>query len=158
MEKHHLLLSVLLGILCSVLFVHSYALEPLNNSPEGYWKIVDGTTGKPKSIVKIWKTTDQELTGKVIKVFAKKNNLQRCTACKGNQYNQPILGMTILSGLKSKRHQWDNGKILDPDNGKTYSCALRIIERGNKLLVRNYFGLPYFGRAETWERVDLLSG
>ncbi len=158
MENHHLLLSILFGIFCSFVFIHSYALAPSSNTPEGYWKIVDGTTGNPKSIIKIWKTSNQELMGKVIKVFAKKGNMQRCTACKGPLYNQPILGMTLLSGLKPKQQQWGSGRLLNPDNGKTYSCALRTVEHGNKLQVRNYIGLPYFGRAETWERIDLLSG
>ncbi len=143
MENHHLLLSLLLGILCSFIFIHSYA----SDTPEGYWKVVDSTTGNPKSIIKIWKTANQELRGKVIKVFAKKGSIQRCTACKGTQYNQPILGMTILSGLKSKhQQQWGNGKLLNPENGKIYSCALRTIDNGNKLTVRNYIGLPYFGQ------------
>lgn len=158
MEHHDLLLSIMLGILCSFIFIHSYAQEPVSNTPEGYWKVVDSTTGEPKSIVKIWKTSDQELIGKVIKIFAKAGDVQRCTACKGSQYNQPLLGMTILSGLKPKQQQWSNGQLLDPKNGKIYSCALRTLDNGNKLNVRNYIGLPYFGRAETWERVDLLSG
>lgn len=157
MENHHFLWSILLGMLCSFMFIHSYALTP-GNSPEGYWKVVDSTTGNPKSIIQIWKTPNQELMGKVIKVFAKKGSHQRCIACKGNLHNQPILGMTVLSGLKSKQKQWGSGKLLNPENGKTYSCALRTVESGNKLIVRNYIGLPYFGRAQTWERIDLMSG
>ncbi len=156
-NHHHLLFSILLGVLCSFIFIQSHALEPVSNTPEGYWKVID-SNGTPKTIIKIWKMPNQQLTGKVIKVFARKDKMQRCIACKGLQYNQPILGMTILSGLKSKHQQWSGGRILNPDNGKTYSCAVRTIEHGNKLVVRNYIGLPYFGRAETWERIDLLSG
>lgn len=156
-HPNHLLWSILLGILCSFIFIHSYAQDPTSNTPEGYWKVVDGATGNPKSIIKIWKTANQELQGKVIKVFAHKGEVQRCIACKGNQFNQRILGMIILSGLKSNRQQWGNGQLLNPYNGKTYSCTLRTLDNGNKLIVRNYIGLPYFGRAEVWNRVDLLS-
>ena len=70
MEQHHLFLSLMLGVLCSLFFIHSYAEEPITtNTPEGYWKITDNTTNSPKSIIKIWKTANQELSGKVIKVF-----------------------------------------------------------------------------------------
>jgi uncharacterized protein (DUF2147 family) len=159
-QQHNLLLSILLGILFSFIFMHAYASNSPQNTPEGYWKIVDRTTGNTKSIVKIWKTHDQSLMGKVVKVFAKKSDkhIPLCTACKGDQYNKPIVGMTILSGLKSTSRQWGNGHILNPENGKVYKCAIRTVDNGNKLNVRNYVGLPFFGRAETWERVDLMSG
>ncbi len=159
MEQPHFLLSILLTLVCSVCFIGAYAIEP-TNTPEGYWKIIDRATGKPKSIVQIWKAPNQMLMGKVVKLFSKKSKsyIQRCSACRGIQYNQPIIGMTILSGLKPKQHQWANGRLLNPENGKTYSCALRTMDSGNKLNVRNYIGLPIFGRAEIWERVDLMSG
>ncbi|MCC2666952.1 MAG: hypothetical protein K0S63_868 [Gammaproteobacteria bacterium] len=158
MEQPHFFLSIFLGLVCSIFFTCAYAIEYMN-TPEGYWKIIDSTTGKPKSIVQIWKTPNHMLVGKVVKLFSKKGRsvIQRCTACRGIQYNQPIIGMIILSGLKQKQHQWSNGRLLNPENGKTYSCALRAMNNGNKLNVRNYIGLPIFGRAETWERVDLMS-
>lgn len=158
MERHDLLLSIMLGILCSFIFIHSYAQGSASNTPEGYWKVFDRVTGQPKSIVKIWKTPNQELMGKIIKVFAKAGGVQRCIACTGSQYKQPVIGMTILAGLKPKQRQWSHGKLLNLENGKTYNCALRTLDNGNKLSVRNYIGLPYFGHVETWERVDLLSG
>ncbi|MCD6038864.1 MAG: hypothetical protein K0S27_264 [Gammaproteobacteria bacterium] len=156
--EHNILLSIMLGILCSFLFIHSYAQESTSDTPEGYWKVVDNITGQPKSIIKIWQTRHHELKGKVIKVFTQEAGSQRCTACQGKLYNQPLLGLTILSGLQlTYPHQWGQGKLLNPENGKIYSCTLRTTDHGNKLTVRNYMGLPYFGRAEIWERVDLLS-
>ena len=47
---------------------------------------------------------------------------------------------------------WDGGKILDPNNGKTYSVRLSPIDNGRKLQVRGYIG-PFF-RTQVWERVD----
>ena len=160
MDQHRFLLAtLLLSFISSIFCMYTYAIEPVN-TPEGYWKTIDSTTGQPKSIVKIWKTPNQVLMGKVIKLFSQKGNsrLRRCLACRGLQYNQPIIGMTVLSGLQPQQHQWSNGRLLNPENGKIYSCALRAIDHGNKLNVRNYIGLPMFGRAETWERVDLMSG
>lgn len=152
-------LSALIGFICSCVLsvVHASSMS----SPIGYWKIIDDLTGKPKSIVQIWKTNDQLLMGKVVKIFSPLGHHYSsfiCTHCSGLQHNQPVVGMLVLNGLKAKDHQWEEGSILDTDNGRTYSCALRLSDNGKKLKVQGYIGLPLFGRSQIWERVDLMSG
>jgi uncharacterized protein (DUF2147 family) len=159
-RNNHVLLSMLLGILCTFIFAIAHSTEISLDSPVGYWKTIDDVTGKPKSIVQIWKTNDDVLMGKVVKIFSKSNpddQTKKCDACKGDLHNQPIVGMVILSGLKPKQNQWKSGNILDPENGKSYSCAMHTIDHGKKLDVRGYIGLSLLGRTQTWERVDLLS-
>lgn len=160
MELRFFLQWMLLGILSSVVFGTAYAIENANESPIGYWKTIDDTTGKPKSIVQIWKTQDNVLMGKVIKLFSaeKRNPDVVCSECKGDKHNQPVVGMVIISGLQAKETSWESGEILDPENGKTYSCALKTLENGKRLQVRGYIGLPLLGRSQTWERIDLMSG
>ncbi len=66
--------------------------------------------------------------------------------------------MVVISGLKQHpNQQWSKGQILDPENGKTYRCNVNLTEKGKKLNVHGYLGLPLFGRSQTWERVDLMS-
>jgi len=129
------------------------------SSPVGYWKTVDDVTGKPKSIVHIWKAENDSLMGKVIKLFpGKKIALNKfCTACDGDQRNKPIVGMVILSGLKANQAQWSKGRILDPENGRTYNCSVRLADSGKQLNVHGYVGIPLLGRSQTWHRVDLMS-
>ena len=129
-------------------------------SPIGYWKTLDETTGKPKSIVQVWKDQDQILMGKVVKIFPDTavHQAKLCAACKGDQHNQPIVGMVIISGLKSTDTQWAHGRILDPENGRSYKCTVKLTENGKKLNVHGYTGFLLFGRSQTWERVDLMSG
>lgn len=157
MERNNLLITLLIGILCSIGFSYSHAAEL--NSPVGYWKTIDDITGKPKSIVQISKRSDNTLMGTVVRIFPKVGDDQTklCTACKGQLHNQPIVGMTILSGLKPKNNQWTNGHIIDPANGKVYKCALHTLDAGKHLSIRGYIGLPLLGRSQTWERVDLMS-
>lgn len=157
MERNNVLITLLIGILCSIGF--SYSRAATIDSPVGFWKTIDDVSGRPKSIIQIWQTDNHILMGKVVKIFPKVGNDQTklCTACKGNLHNQPIVGMTILSGLKLKQNQWSNGHIIDPENGKTYQCALHAVDGGKHLNVRGYIGLPLLGRSQTWERVDLLS-
>jgi uncharacterized protein (DUF2147 family) len=160
-RNNTVLLSMLLGIVCTFVFAIAHAAGATVDSPIGYWKTIDDVTGKPKSIVQIWKTDDHVLMGKVIKIFPKDGSADQakvCNECKGDLHNQPIVGMVILSGLKAKERQWGNGKILDPENGKSYSCAMHTTDNGKKLDVRGFIGLPLLGRSQTWERVDLMSG
>lgn len=141
------------------LFSTAYAYETPKTSPIGYWRTIDDVTGKPKSIVQIWKTDENILMGRVVKIFPKVGESENklCTACKGGNHNQPIVGMVILSKLKYQSPNWKGGQILDPHSGKTYRCALNITENGKKLKVHGYLGLPVFGRSQIWERVDLTS-
>lgn len=149
---------ILSALMTGLLATSVYATADLN-SPVGYWKTIDDATGKPKSIVKIWKTDNEVLMGKVIKIFPKvgEDQTKVCDKCTGDLHNRPIVGMVIVSGLIAKEHQWDNGRILDPENGKTYSVSMRTAANGKKLDVHGYIGLPLLGRSQTWERVDVMS-
>jgi uncharacterized protein (DUF2147 family) len=147
----------ILAIATGFFLANGYAASP--QSPIGYWKTIDDVSGKPKSIIKISETQDHLLVGQVIKIFPNpgKDPHALCSQCKGEKHNQPIVGMTILTGLMKKEEQWGNGEILDPQNGKTYNCSAKLAANGKKLDVRGYIGLPLLGRSQTWERVDLMS-
>lgn len=138
-------------ISCVLAFVASNAIAA---SPVGLWKTIDDVSGQPKSIVKISESSDHELNGKVIKLFKDPSRL--CTACEGENHNKPIVGLTVMHGLKPSKESglWQDGQILDPKSGKIYHCTARLLEGGNRLQVRGYIGLPLFGRSQTWERVN----
>jgi len=124
-------------------------------SPLGYWKTIDDVTGQPKSIVQLYMNQDQTISGKVIKIFPKpgEDPNRVCVACKGNKHNQKIAGMVILEGMKADGDKWDGGQILDPKNGKTYRCILKLMGKGETMQVRGYIGISVFGRTQVWERV-----
>ena len=152
---------ILIGLISAIALVNTIQAATITkeSTPIGYWKTIDSATGKPKSIVQIWKTNDQVLMGKVVKLYPSQGvaTAKTCASCSGELRGRPIVGMVILSGLKAKESQWGNGKILDPENGKTYSCLLKIGDNGQKLNVHGYVGIPILGRSQTWERVDLMS-
>lgn len=151
MKKLLTLAFTLVVIACSVT---TQAAERSLNSPIGYWKTIDDVTGKPKSIVAIYEAPDHTLTGKVLKLFSEPDRL--CTACGGELRDKPIVGMVVINNLKQSEKrlaEWGNGSILDPKNGKSYQCTLKVSEGGQKLNVRGFIGLPLFGRSQTWERL-----
>lgn len=65
---------------------------------------------------------------------------------------RPLLGVALLQGFRYAEGAWTGGTIYDPNNGKTYSCTLRL-PSANALEVRGYVGLSLFGRTETWTRL-----
>jgi uncharacterized protein (DUF2147 family) len=124
-----------------------------NDSPVGVWKTIDDETGKPKSLVRITENNGQ-LTGKIEKLFREATEEQNptCVKCEGANKDQPILGMTILTGLKKDGDTYDGGQVLDPKNGKTYKAKVTVKDGGKKLDMRGYIGTPLLGRTQTWVR------
>ncbi|MDO8651146.1 MAG: DUF2147 domain-containing protein [Undibacterium sp.] len=134
----------------------SLSIAPLvhaQDSAAGLWKSIDDKTGKPKSLIRITETAG-ELQGKIEKLFRDPDTEQnpKCDKCEGANKAQPIIGMTILFGLKKDGDEYNGGKILDPENGKLYSSKLSLIENNKKLNVRGYIGVPLLGRSQTWVR------
>lgn len=65
------------------------------------------------------------------------------------------LGLAILSGLKyvPGDKQWQNGRIYDPKNGKTYDCFAWFESDNNVLYIKGYVaGIKWLGRSTTWTR------
>lgn len=122
-------------------------------TPVGYWKTIDDVTGKPRSILQIWETSEHTLQGKLVKIFPDPGHsiYERCVACDGANHNKPFLGLMIMWGFKFNHGQWIDGRILDPRSGKIYHCKLKTMGK-EKLLVHGYIGIPLFGRTQTWLR------
>jgi uncharacterized protein (DUF2147 family) len=124
-------------------------------SPVGVWKTIDDETGKPKSLVRI---TDNggELRGKIEKLYREAGEDQnpKCDKCEDARKDQPIIGMTIITGMKKDGNEYNGGQILDPASGKIYKSTMSLNDGGKKLDVRGYIGLPMLGRTQTWVRAE----
>ena len=134
--------------LCALFLSLSVALQA--QSPVGIWKTVDDKTGEEKSHVEIYEK-EGRFYGRVIKLLQRPEDTT-CPKCPGNKKDQPVLGMEILWDLKPYKDYWSYGRILDPENGKTYKVSL-YIEKANELRVRGYIGFSALGRNQTWLRV-----
>ena len=123
------------------------------NSPVGQWHTLDEKTGELKSMVIIFEQQGV-VKGRVEKVLRKDADpAAKCDKCSDDRKNQPVVGLEIIRGAKkaSGKNVWEDGEILDPENGRTYALRLTPIENGAKLEVRGSFG-P-IGRTQTWVRV-----
>ena len=124
-------------------------------SPVGLWKTIDDETGEVKSFVRI-SEENGSLVGTIAKLFPKpgKDPNPVCDKCDGEKKDQPLLGMGILWGLTKQGEEWTGGFILDPKNGKTYKCTIKLEGAGGTLTVRGYIGFSLFGRSQSWIRTE----
>ena len=116
----------------------------------GKWKLEDGT-----AIVEVYKSGDV-YNGKIVW-------LQNPTEADGSpavDSNNPdkalrsrkLIGLNMLSDLKKDGAEYNNGKIYDPGNGKTYNCSMKV--EGDVLHVRGSLDKKgLLGRTMDWFRV-----
>jgi len=125
-----------------------------SNSPAGLWQTIDDTSGKPRSLVRI-NEQNGEYNATIEKGLLETDTGDAvCSKCTGARKDQPIIGMTIVNGLKKNGDQYDGGKILDPENGKIYKCKMKLNETGDELEVRGYIGFSLLGRSQIWTRME----
>jgi uncharacterized protein (DUF2147 family) len=122
-------------------------------TPVGLWKTIDDETKQEKSYVRIVES-GEALAGKVERVLDPAKQDAKCDDCGDARKGQPILGMTILEGVKKHADEpyWDGGTILDPNKGKSYKVRLTPKDGGRQLEVRGFIG-PFY-RNQTWLRVE----
>ncbi|WP_158543526.1 DUF2147 domain-containing protein [Dyella solisilvae] len=69
------------------------------------------------------------------------------------QRSQPLTGLRMLWGLRYdvERKAWVDGRVYNPDSGKTYHCLVRLPEH-DRLILRGYIGVSLLGGNTTWTR------
>ena len=114
----------------------------------GKWENRDDETGKVDSVIEVYEK-DGKAYAKIVEITDSERQSAVCDKCSGKNKNKPILGMNILTGLKKDGDEWSGGKILDPKNGKTYKCFIKL-EEADKLKIRGYIGFSLLGRTAYW--------
>ena len=132
------------------LFIYILINSFQSNEIEDVWITQDDETGKKKSEVLLYKNNGK-LYGKIINLLLEEDKGKLCVNCKGENKNLPIEGMVIVEGLKLNGKTWEEGTILDPKSGKTYSCYITF-DDDNTLKVRGYIGFSLLGRTQKWIR------
>ncbi len=126
-------------------------------TPIGNWHSIDDETKKPKAEVRISLNAAGTLSGVVEKsLLPVSDEDPLCNLCTDDRKGKPKIGMEIIRGGKKAEGKdvWEEGKILDPSNGKNYSLRLTPIEGGKKMEVRGYIGTPMLGRTQIWIRAN----
>ena len=67
--------------------------------------------------------------------------------------SRPVVGIELLTGFVADGPgKWSDGRIYNPEDGKTYKCKLTLQDDGT-LKVRGYVGLSIFGKTQIWRRL-----
>ena len=120
---------------------------------EGKWTTYNEETGSPLSVIEIVKS-GTSIEGRVTKIYLEpfQGVDPVCSRCKGERKDKKVINMNFLWGFRKNGTEYDNGKILDPQNGEVYESKLWL-EDPNTLKVRGYGGvLGLLYRTQTWKR------
>lgn len=124
----------------------------------GTWQQIDDKSGAPKAVIVIQKEDNNTYSGKIVKITPRVGYTPQktCNKCPAPYTNQPILGMTILKGLKQVdgTNNYERGRIMDPLAGKIYDAKMRLNSTGKRLTLRASIGVSVLGRNQTWIRAD----
>ena len=117
---------------------------------EGTWINIDDETGVEKSEIELY-VKDGKLYGRIKRLLLPEDQGKICEKCTGKDKNQPIEGLVIVKGLSQNGEEWTDGDIMDPANGKSYDCTIKLAD-ANTLNVRGFLGFSFLGRTQVWKR------
>jgi uncharacterized protein (DUF2147 family) len=126
----------------------SLAASPAQAAPDvtGNWVTQD------KSGLVAISRCGASLCGKVAKALIRKPGYPQTDIHNPNPAlrKRPILGLQILSGFTPGKDRWE-GKIYDPESGKTYRSLLRLNSDGS-LKVSGC--IAFFCQSQRWTRAN----
>lgn len=152
-------LNSMRGLLVVALVLLMGAEVQAQNTPVGKWRTIDDRTGQPRSVVEIVREADGTYSGYIRELSDPARRQASCEACPAEWgQGQRLIGLQVVRGVRERGGNYQNGQILDPEDGKIYGVRLNPVDGGRRLEVRGFLRVPLMGstlgRTQTWIRVE----
>ena len=120
----------------------------------GLWEQVDERSGKAESWFRITERNGV-YDGTIVKIFFKPGEDQNpvCDKCEGADRGKPVMGLTLIKGMRRTGNHYEGGTVTDPRDGSVYRALMELSPDGQKLEMRGYLGISLFGRSQIWNRL-----
>jgi uncharacterized protein (DUF2147 family) len=132
----------------------SLLAQPRTPTAAGLWEKLD-SSGQPEAKFRIMDCNGL-YQGKIVEIFPRPGeddpSTFRCTECEGEQKDAPVMGLTLVRGMRREGLDYRDGTILDPRDGSTYNAFMELSSDGQTLTVRGYLGIPIIGQSEVLHR------
>lgn len=114
-------------------------LQAQNEIIGKYW------SPKKDGKIEIFKKSDNKFYGKFIWIQNDRKDIENPDE---KLKARMVSSIEFLYGFEYiENNIWENGKIYDPESGKTYSCNIKRLPNGD-LEVRGFIGFSLLGRTE----------
>jgi uncharacterized protein (DUF2147 family) len=157
---NNLLITTIFSLMLMIFSSSSSLHESEAKTIVGTWISVDHNTGEDRSLIKIYKAKNGLYYGKIVKLLFDPGIEGKilCIRCPKDdyRYNQPIIGLVVITRLKANSDLTAavKGKVLDPESGAIVDCQIELADNGQKLKVRGYWKVPAVGVTQTWKRLN----
>ncbi|WP_420808994.1 DUF2147 domain-containing protein [Borrelia turcica] len=150
------LMIMFLSFFPSFVYAESSDTENAKDGSEvlGYWVGYDDSTNVKNSVVYVYKYNDK-VYGRILNVIreGKIYDVNNPSGSRVVGFEQlGIEGLDFMWGLKyfPDYDKWDQGKIIDPKNGKIYTSEMRVDPKTGNLITKGKVWV--FGRTKMWTR------
>lgn len=138
-----------LSLLCSLLCISAFSQQAdailgtwLTEKKDGHVQIFK--SGERYYGKLVWMKDPYQSDGKTPKVDKENPD--------ASLRKRPLQQLVFLTGFVYEDGTWKDGKIYDPESGKTYSAKMKL--KGNTLDLRGFVGFSALGRTTTWTRLS----
>ena len=131
--------------------IPSRAQEP---TAAGLWQKLDEDTKKP-IIWFLFVDRGGVFEGYAAKMFPEpgEDPNPACTRCTDDRKGAPLLGLSMIRGMKRNGLRYEGGTILDPRDGSVYKAVMTLDPAKKELILRGYVGFEFLGKNDIWYHV-----
>lgn len=126
----------------------------------GTWITEPSSGGTNRIIVEVYEKNNK-VYGKILQLterFDEKGELKKdVNNPDKSKQSRTLEGIDFVSGFTYNENSgyYENGKIYNPAEGKTYSCYM-LLQKDGTLYVKGHIpGFPFLGKSQIWKRHKL---